>query len=398
MTSDAWHLTPLEIAAGFPIGLDPSTPPLPEAGEGDDPVVALERAVLVGLSRPPCLVSFSGGRDSSAVLAVATDVARREGLPLPVPMTLLFPRAPEADEADWQAGVIEHLGLDEWIRLEFDDDLDLVGPVAAGVLRRHGLVWPPNSHFHVPILERARGGSVLTGIDGDGLFANWRWARVAGVLGRQLRPEPRDVLRIGLALSPRPVRSLHARRSADAPLPWLTPEAARRLARAWAGPAAAEPLRWDRRVKWWVGLRSLRMVVRTFSLLAADADVAAVHPLADPGFLAALARAGGWWGLGNRTAIMRSLFAGVLLDEVLARPTKARLDGPTWNRHSRAFVAAWDGEGLDETLVDPAALRRAWSNGTPHAAGSTLLQALWLRADAARSAGEKLHQPIDDPG
>ncbi len=54
-------------------------PPAPTARE------AIERAVLPALQRQPCLVAFSGGRDSSAVLAVAALVARRPGWRSPSP-------------------------------------------------------------------------------------------------------------------------------------------------------------------------------------------------------------------------------------------------------------------------------------------------------------------------
>ena len=67
-------------------------------GDGDDrgltPLAALEEAILPALRRPPCLVSFSGGRDSSCVLAAATRAARREGLQPPVPVTLRVSNAP----------------------------------------------------------------------------------------------------------------------------------------------------------------------------------------------------------------------------------------------------------------------------------------------------------------
>ena len=66
------------------------------------PRVALEAAVLGALRRPPCGVAFSGGRDSSLVLAVATHVARREGLPDPIPVTRRFPDKPEAEESEWR--------------------------------------------------------------------------------------------------------------------------------------------------------------------------------------------------------------------------------------------------------------------------------------------------------
>ena len=77
------ELSPLEVASGLVFGLLPAAEAAPAAGPPEDPLEALEAAVRPALERSPCVVSFSGGRDSSAVLAVATQVARREGLPLP---------------------------------------------------------------------------------------------------------------------------------------------------------------------------------------------------------------------------------------------------------------------------------------------------------------------------
>ena len=134
------------------------------------PLAALERACLPALRRGRCCVSFSGGRDSSIVLAAATRVARREGLALPTPVTNRFPHAGPTDESEWQELVVRHLGLDDWLRIDHTDALDIVGPVARQVLERHGLLWPFNAHFHVPLLEAAEGGALLTGIGGDELF------------------------------------------------------------------------------------------------------------------------------------------------------------------------------------------------------------------------------------
>ena len=50
-----------------------------------DPRPTLERILLGALQRAPCVVAFSGGRDSSALLAEATRVARVHGLEDPVP-------------------------------------------------------------------------------------------------------------------------------------------------------------------------------------------------------------------------------------------------------------------------------------------------------------------------
>src|SRR5262249_39115635 len=159
-----------------------------------------------GLRRGPCLVSFSGGRDSSAVLAVATAVARREGLPLPVPITHRFPAAAMTDESRWQEEVVDHLGLEDWIRLEGANELDAVGPVATASLRRHGLLWPSNAYFHAPLFEAADGGTVMTGVGGDEAFVPSSWSRQLAVLSGRVRPHARDVLRVGFALSPLPLK------------------------------------------------------------------------------------------------------------------------------------------------------------------------------------------------
>src|SRR2546421_508967 len=130
-------LNPFEIATGLVFGNEAS--PRRRAAHGTDPLEALGEAIRPALLRPPCLVTFSGGRDSSSVLAVATHLARREGLPLPIPATNIFPEVGSSDESVWQEQVIRALELDDWIRLEHIDELDCVGPVAARILKRHGV-------------------------------------------------------------------------------------------------------------------------------------------------------------------------------------------------------------------------------------------------------------------
>lgn len=95
----------LEIAGGWLNGYDPDPfPPDPRVS----PRQALEELVSGYLSCPPCLLAFSGSRDSSALLAVVVSVARREGLPLPIPVTLTYPGAAGTDELNWQHLVIDH--------------------------------------------------------------------------------------------------------------------------------------------------------------------------------------------------------------------------------------------------------------------------------------------------
>src|SRR5579884_2855232 len=198
-------LTPLDVASGMVL---PTVRELQRRGDHGEPTSApvsareaLEAAILPALLRPPCLVSFSGGRDSAAVLATAAQLAQREGLPAPIPATNVFSSEQDADESSWQELLVRHLGLSDWLRLGYTDELDLIGPYAQRVLKAHGLLWPANAHFHLPLLEAARGGSLLTGIGGDELFIAARRLRSAAVLSRAARPRPRDVLSLPFAFA-----------------------------------------------------------------------------------------------------------------------------------------------------------------------------------------------------
>ena len=88
--------------------------------------------------------------------------------------------------------------------LSATDELDLIGPYAQRVLNAHGLLWPANVHFHVPLLERLpAAASMLTGIGGDELYMAARRLHAAAVLTRAVRPRPRDALSLALAFAPR---------------------------------------------------------------------------------------------------------------------------------------------------------------------------------------------------
>jgi asparagine synthetase B (glutamine-hydrolysing) len=370
------RLTPLEVAAGVVLGIE-----RPHPQEQDDPGSprdVLERAILLALGRPPCLVSFSGGRDSSAVLAVAADVAWREGLAPPVPATVRFAGAEATEESAWQERVVSLLGLADWVRVDVGDELDCVGPVASAVLRDHGLLWPPNAHFHVPLFERAAGGTLLTGVGGDEAFGPSRWARAGAVLTGRARPRPRDALRIGLALAPARLRAVVYRRRAAPPFPWLRPNAEEAVVRAIVRDVSSEPFRWAARMRWWRRQRYLEVALDSLGVLAADADVRVGHPLGERAFAAALARLPQRDRYGDRTAAMRLLFSDVLPQEVLTRSSKARFGQAAWASYSRTLVAGWEGEGVDHELVDVAGLRGAFATAGSDARLLTVLQSIRL--------------------
>lgn len=388
-------LSPLELAAGYALDQVGDAEPLrlgPGVGQcrtEGGPRQALEREVLQGLCRPPCLVSFSGGRDSSAVLAVASTVARREGLADPVPVTERYPGVASTQESDWQEMVIRHLGLDSWERLEINHELDLAGDIACDALRAHGLLWPPNAYLHVPMLDLARGGSLLSGLDGDGLLGNWRWLRAQQALHRQVRPQPRDALRVALAMSPAYVRRHRMGIDVDALAPWLRPGARRQVGALMAAEAAAEPRRWDDRVAWYPRRRYLHLAVHSLGLLAGAREVALHHPLLGAGFLEALGRQGGAGGLGDRTSLMGVLAGDLLPAAVVSRVSKAEFGRAIWRERARSFAEGWTGEGVDADLVDPGLLRAEWHADNPRFASSTLLHAAWLATRGPAVVGHR---------
>ena len=113
----------------------------PGGGGAKDVRAALEAVVLACFRRGQVFVSFSGGRDSSALLAVAAHVARRNGFPDPVALTLHVPHSRHADEDEWQELVLQHLQVEQH-RVLVDQQLGMLGPVARACLEQNGLLQP----------------------------------------------------------------------------------------------------------------------------------------------------------------------------------------------------------------------------------------------------------------
>ncbi|HEX3794489.1 MAG TPA: asparagine synthase-related protein [Acidimicrobiales bacterium] len=371
-------MTPLETAAGVPLGAEPGVVTLVRERSQPSARHALEEAMKRALQQSPCVVSFSGGRDSSATLALAAYVARRDGLPLPIPVTFRFPEIPSTHETEWQELVIRHVGLDEWERIDLTDELDLLGDTATAGLLKHGVGWPPNAYLHVPIFRVARGGCVVTGFDGDGLFGDWRWCHAQAALHGRTAFAAKDLVRIGLAFAPPAIRLSSIKRRPYFVPNWLQPDARQEFTRAILNRAAGEPRRWDRRVEWHANSRALFVAMSNLGLIAADYEVRVEHPLLDPDFLSALAAEGGAVGFGDRTSSMAHLFSDLLPVQSISRSTKAEFGGAVWREGARHFVDTWDGTGVDPSLVDADRLRAAWSADNPVIHSWSLLHAAWL--------------------
>ena len=263
------------------------------------------------------------------------------------------------------------------MRLTYTSELDLLGPFAQRVLLRHGLVWPPAAFVLVPLLELARGGTLVTGEGGDELFAN---PRLGALRALHRAPSSRPAARHAAeAVAPRSVRRLVARSAYDglAP-PWLTAPARARLARLLADDEARTPLGFGGWLRRLLARRAWREGRATFAVLAAEVDAACVHPLLDVRVLRALQGSSPPWGFADRSAALRGLFGDLLPDVALARATKAVFNSALFHDHTRRFVAGWDGAGVDPRLVDIATLRNAWCDPTPSVLSAALLQSAWL--------------------
>lgn len=371
-------MSPVEIVCGQVYGTMGTLPP--PRSTTITPRRAIEDAVRPALMRSPCAVAFSGGRDSSLVLAIATAIARREGLAEPVPITFVFPADDATDERAWQELVVRHLGIQEWERVTIRDELDLVGPLAAVHLQRYGVLWPATFARDVPLLERVRGGSLLDGEGGDEVLGSstHRIAPVAGLVRHPRRLRPALALAAMEAVGPASVRARSTKRSWGAELtPWLRPRGRELLLGALAA-RARRPLPFDASVRRVPTERHHVLSARNRRLRARDYDVAVQSPLVQPEVVHALARQGGRLGPGSRTDILRIVAPDLLPDDLLARRTKADFTDCYFGDRTHDFAAGWDGDGVDHDLVDADELRKLWSSDDQHGLTAPLLQQAWL--------------------
>lgn len=382
---------PLEVLAGVFLGYDPPLSTLGQQlaaiGPAATPRAMFEQVVLRGLQRPPCVIGFSGGRDSSAVLAVAMHVARREGLPLPIAFTERYPDAPSTHEEEWQEQVVAHLGVADWERANFSTEFDAVGEPARRFMRTHGVTLGHLQKSEV-MFGRAHGGAYLDGEGGDEVFG----FRRATVLRRALRNPTVLVRPVGLRwvkfhMAPHRRRVAQWRDYNSTRLEnrrWLRPAVFQEVLQAVADEFAADPL--DARASQWHHLSQRR--VATFrsnrQLLARDThDCTYIQPFLEPEFVAAWARRGGRLGLPDRTSCMRDVFSDLLPEAILSRSTKAVFNTVFLGAETHRFAEGWSGAGLDPSLVDLDALRQEWLSDWPSNLTSALLQTAWLADNKA---------------
>ena len=365
-----------ELATGLLLGDDPDSIPLPAPAKGPSLAEALATTILPALQRPPCCVSFSGGLDSSVILATAVDLAVRQGLPLPIPVTLRFPGVASAMESTWQEQVISHLRLADWVKMDFTSELDALGPIARPALRRFGVLTPPNWYAHQPMIQAAAGGSLLTGIGGDEIFCTpgeLRWL----VHRRPWSRLPRELARTALHILPKELQlAVWAGRSGSG-YEWLQPETREQVRRSLVADQVLGPLAWNRALDRWCRTRQFRSHHVVLATLGLDYDVIVTHPFLDERWLAVAGRTFGWAGPIDRQSAVGEHFGRLLPEALITRTDKAIFDAPIFSDYTRDFVKSWDGGGLDPTMIDLPVLRALWSTAGPDVRTQLLLQTAW---------------------
>ena len=375
--STPYRLAGLELACGVVLGRGAATMPLAPTTSVATPRAALESVLLEALQRPPCVIGFSGGRDSSGILALAVHVARAHGLPPPVAATNLFPGDDGSNESEWQEMVIGHLGVADWERLRFSDELDLVGPVAGPALGKWGPCFPFNAHFGLPSFALARHGCYLTGVGGDEIFQLSERNYLGALLTARVRPRRQHLHTAAVALLPVGARSRYYERSLPE-LPWLRPDARNEYRRRMAEEQARQPI-WnapDLLDYFWRD-RGRLALTSTLDAYAASCSAQLVQPYQHPDFLRAIAQARPRVCWLRREDAMRELFGDLLPEALIVRRSKAIFSQPMFSSYSRSFVETWSGQGVDTSLVDPDRLLETWKEPLVDGHSYSLLQAAW---------------------
>lgn len=381
------RLTPSndEIAFGHGVGFHHATRERCAAARREpdppSPLEALVDACSVAIG-PRTFVEFSGGVDSSLVLAAACEAARRSGRQPPQPITLRYAAA-STDEREYQERVIDWLQLSDWTILSVDDELDLIGPASRHDLQTLGLCHAPRvpgrSWWLEPLAKTsAPGATVLNGEGGDEVLGGSPRAALHAVTravrtGRHRR-QAAAIIRH---------KATRSRRSNTVHPPWLNARgraAHTRALRAGAGRSASMS-------NFLLSYRSANSLVATQHRMAEQArryGFATRSPLLDHRFLAALHAHVPERDRINRSLLVREHFGGLLPPAVEQRTSKVYFGSAVFNAATRDFAQRWDGRtGVPIDLVDPEVVRTAWMSGND-ARSALMLQSAWLATEGAR--------------
>ncbi|WP_227994682.1 asparagine synthase-related protein [Luteimicrobium xylanilyticum] len=355
-------------------------------GEIGTPRAVLERLLDRATEGRRTYVMFSGGRDSSSLLALATSCARRRGDDDPMPVTLRHPGVLEADETAWQELVIDHLGLRDHLVIEVRGEQELLGEPARRAMGRRGAVWPSALQLRDVAYRQLDDGVVVTGEGGDHVLTAHRITMLRNVLHDRRVPSWHELRLAAATFEPR--RRYVRRVGSLASRHWLRGAAQSAYSQA-VGELARSPLSWARATLRTFDPRVQSVILHNHEEGIREYGLEPLTPFAHPEFHAALARSGGFWGYEGRTHVFRMLFGDLLPDAILARQTKASFNGARWGELEKEFARSWTGDCFDPEWVDAEALRREWLSDRPGPGSDYLIQLAW-------AASEGITTPLAD--
>ena len=372
----------VELAIGIPMGVDDEIAArLHDAQRRAvrrDPLELLDESIARAMS-DHTIVQFSGGVDSSLVLAAATRAARARDLPLPIPFTLRYGRE-ESEESAFQEELVETLGLTDWIILDVDGEDDLLSPASRAHLLEHGMSTSArvaSRDWYLSELPVRDGSVLMSGEGGDEVLGPAPFATLHGlrwaVAHRRQRRTALGALRRRTTARVRRFRSVPDSFYA----PWLT-ETGRTLANRLMLDDRSHPVTMK---QWMRRYRSKRNLVGGIDSVARQAgrfgfDYSA--PLLDLEFMAGLTASIPEHDFVNRMLVIRKYFPGLLPASIANRTSKASFNASIFGPDTQQFARSWDGQGgVPLELVDPEILRSTWLDASD-SRGGLMLQSAWL--------------------
>lgn len=256
--------SPDELAVNRLYGEDVGAPPLPPGRAGVTGQLAIATVIEHAVREGNAHVLLDGTTASAAIYAAALRLAHDGGYPEPVAI-------------DWFASTAALPSAGE-----------LLGEHVRPLLQQFGVLAPAGWTTVAAPITLASGGTLLTSF-GFGAVANMARRPSLSAVAATRSPRVRDLRSLATDVAPPAlVRAAVERSTSVRSLPWITPNARRRLAALEGRRAADVPVRFDdglRRL--WVD-RRFRSVLVSMQLIGELHAVRVVSPFADPSVLAAL--------------------------------------------------------------------------------------------------------------
>jgi asparagine synthetase B (glutamine-hydrolysing) len=331
------------------------------------------------LDSRPCYVEFSGGCDSSLVLAAAVRACRRIDHDPPIPITYRYPLLPVTHENDYQDAMLSYLNMSATV-FEITNEFDLLGPAAQRGLREFGVVWLAPFVASGDVYRSLEPGLFLSGEGGDEVLGPRRIAGMYRAAEAFRRGKFSSVAgNVMATFGPRPIRTRRINRGA-AVSPWIAESERVRFAQQ-VRRVFNPPLLPGSFADYYLQMPTVLLARSQLEAIAAWTGHTFSAPLMDPEFVHAVGDLTPAAQLRNRYRVLRYHFSEQLPPIILNRLSKSYMQSVAINDHAREFARHWDGQ-IGDSVVDADLLRAHWlQEDQDNVSASTylLLQSAWLQ-------------------